>query len=112
MIERTNLSARKAIDTALSGCDTEKERDCAGLPVLQPPHWGEPCNHCGLCCQEEVCEIGLAVFGNASAPCPGLQVRERRYICSLLELASEEMRPFLSFRLGIGAGCDRFLGEE
>lgn len=77
------------------------------LPILPKPRFGEPCNGCGYCCKQEVCEVGKAVFGeNAPAPCPGLEVKAGRYICSLFELASEEHRLFLMWRMGIGMGCD------
>ena len=82
------------------------------LVILQPPKWGDPCNGCGVCCQEEVCEIGLAVFGKVPAPCPGLEHKNGRYVCSLIALASDYHRPFLIFRLGIGSGCDRNIGDE
>lgn len=82
------------------------------LVVLRPPKWGEPCNGCGVCCQEEVCEIGVAVFATKIAPCPGLKAREGRYVCSLLSLARGARRAFLAFRLGIGTGCDRYIGGE
>jgi hypothetical protein len=77
------------------------------LPVLNKPDFGSPCNGCGYCCINEVCKVGLAVYGeHVQAPCPGLKVGKDRYVCEVLSLVNDEQRAYLFFTMGIGAGCD------
>lgn len=79
------------------------------LPMLQPPPEGQPCNGCGYCCREEVCGLGLEVFGkDQTAPCPALVERDGRTWCAVIETATSLNVAFgthIALRLGIGAGC-------
>jgi hypothetical protein len=44
-------------------------------PIKKPQH-GAPCNCCGLCCQDQLCPLGGAIFGgNWDRPCPALERR-------------------------------------
>lgn len=70
------------------------------------PPFASPCNHCGRCCAEQLCELGQLAFPGASAPCPGLDVREDVALCSLvITEAAAGMEPMLAKSLGIGCGC-------
>lgn len=70
------------------------------------PSFTAPCNHCGVCCQGQLCELGEMAFPRASAPCPGLDVREDAALCSLVVTeAVAGMEPMLAKSLGIGCGC-------
>jgi hypothetical protein len=78
--------------------------------TLQPPAVGEPCNGCGQCCREEVCGLGVDVFGkDQAAPCPAIVERDGRTWCGVIEAADRADVAFgahMRFRLGIGRGCD------
>lgn len=79
------------------------------LPMLSPPAFGEPCNGCGRCCQEEVCGLGREAFGSAPAPCPALRARDGRFWCGIIEEATKANVAFgahMERVLGIGRGCD------
>lgn len=80
------------------------------LDVSSPakPAMTAPCNGCGYCCAEEVCEVGEALWGS-QAPCAGLRwvPADGRFRCGALELADEiGSGEFLRFVLGVGMGCD------
>lgn len=84
------------------------------LIVLQPPAFGEPCNGCGQCCREELCEFGIGAFGDIHAPCPALRERGGRTFCGVIEEAEKMDTAFaahLKWRLGIGCGCDADFGK-
>lgn len=84
------------------------------LPVHAPykAKKGQPCNGCGYCCAAEVCEVGLAMFGeNQPAPCPAMEFDEsgRRFNCGVVRMAGEispMYAAYLKLKLGIGMGCD------
>lgn len=85
------------------------------LVTLQPPSFGEPCNGCGRCCREEVCKLGIAAFGDISAPCPALVEREGRTWCGIVEEADRQNIAFgahLRWQLGVGMGCDADFGDS
>jgi len=42
------------------------------MAARKPKH-GAACNHCGLCCFSQKCDLGKALFGNAPGPCPALK---------------------------------------
>lgn len=70
------------------------------------PRFAAPCNHCGECCKGQLCELAQMAFPDASAPCPGLDVREDVALCSLvITEAAAGMEPLLANSLGIGCGC-------
>jgi hypothetical protein len=72
------------------------------------PAFGEPCNGCGWCCREEVCELGVRVFAGAKTPCPFLREHHGRTWCGVVEEAAEKNIAFgahLAWQLGIGRGC-------
>ena len=83
------------------------------ITVLPMPAYGEPCNGCGYCCREELCELALKVFEKSKLkpvdpPCPFLIERDGRTWCGVIEEAAKENIAFgahLAWRLGIGAGC-------
>lgn len=74
------------------------------LPAKPP--FAEPCTHCGLCCKSQLCELAVMAFPGASAPCPGLDVRQNVALCSLVVTeAAAGMAPMLANSRGIGCGC-------
>ncbi len=76
------------------------------MPLPPKPRFAEPCNYCGLCCKNQVCELAAMAFPGASAPCPGLDVRQNVALCSLVVIeAAAGMEPMLAKSLGIGCGC-------
>lgn len=70
------------------------------LPYLSKPRLHEPCNGCGFCCQNEVCELGLLIVGSHQAPCEMLVYKDGRTFCGAA-LGSE----LVARMLGIGKGC-------
>ena len=79
---------------------------------LENPGKTLPCNGCGLCCQEEVCQIGQLVFAPEDddrwieGPCPALVFSRGRYWCGLVLVESSKPVPkLLAKTLGIGMGC-------
>lgn len=102
------------------------------IPVvhLEKPAEGEPCNQCGLCCIEQVCDLGL-LLGN-DTHCKALEALEDgRYRCGLAHdpyryLPTEKTTPWQAIDsmkpgmragetalkhsyqhlLGVGQGCD------
>lgn len=81
------------------------------LPILSKPTFGEPCNGCGYCCQQEVCRVGLEAFGpNTQAPCPALVLRDGRTWCGVIEaadgMAGGAFGSHMRLVMGIGLGCD------
>ena len=79
------------------------------MSVPVRPERGAPCNGCGWCCQNEVCVLGEAVFGEAqAAPCPALRNHDGRFWCGVVEEAERRNVAFgahLKWSLGIGIGC-------
>jgi len=70
------------------------------------PQFTKPCNHCGLCCQNELCEVGVIAFPGSSPPCPGLILNEDDYLCKFVLIESgNDMLPVINQSLGIGFGC-------
>lgn len=79
---------------------------------IEKPARQMPCNGCGLCCEEEVCQIGQLIFAPADddrwieGPCPALVFRRGRFWCGLvLEEASAPVEKLVARVLGIGMGC-------
>lgn len=78
--------------------------------TLLKPKFGSPCNGCGKCCREEVCRIGIEVFGqDQKAPCPALVDDGTRYYCGFViteENSPLRANPLIAISLAIGKGCD------
>jgi hypothetical protein len=73
---------------------------------IAKPREGQPCNGCGLCCQMELCGIGVMAFPGASAPCPALRFNGSLYRCALVETETAAgAPPVMAEALGIGKGC-------
>lgn len=70
------------------------------------PPYTHPCNHCGLCCTESLCEVGNMAFPGAAAPCPALLVRDGKALCGFVLMEKSAGAPSLvADSLGIGSGC-------
>lgn len=72
------------------------------------PAFGTPCNGCGVCCEIEVCGLGVEVFGEILGPCPAIVKRDGRFWCGVVEAATKKDVAFggwFAWRLGIGRGC-------
>lgn len=80
--------------------------------MLTKPRFGTPCNGCGVCCQQEVCRVGVVAFGARPGPCPALQWHQGRFWCGLVLAEYEGRRqemlelPLLDQALAIGRWCD------
>lgn len=81
---------------------------------LPKPALLQPCNGCGKCCREEVCDLGEMIFGaDTAAPCPALIEKDGRAWCGIIlgvdkaamnvdiDPPSDLMKEFI----GIGQGC-------
>lgn len=73
------------------------------MPSPEKPKFGSPCNHCGLCCQSQICPAGEKAFPGLKPPCPAL-TPDRLCLLVLLE-AKAGFQPLLANALGIGTGC-------
>lgn len=86
------------------------------MSPLNKPKFLEPCNGCGLCCQLEVCALGLDMLGNNTpAPCPLIRARDGRFFCGAVDMADEmgaEQGAAIRFILGVGIGCDAEIEDE
>ena len=89
------------------------------LPLAPPkPPFGAPCNGCGYCCQQGLCQLGEMIFGAVAPPCPALLFVQGRYWCSLVLMEYATRRhdasvpPVLEHSLAIGWGCDAETDEE
>ena len=67
---------------------------------------GKPCTQCGTCCKNEVCEMGIYVYGKHKAPCKGAKFHDNKYWCECIEAAQGQTKLMLIWRLGIGTFCD------
>ena len=41
--------------------------------MIEKPAYGSPCTHCGKCCEDQICPLGVHVLGQKEGPCPALQ---------------------------------------
>jgi hypothetical protein len=73
------------------------------IPAPEKPKFGAPCNHCGLCCQSQICPAGERAFPGREPPCPAL-TPDRLCFLVLVE-AQAGLEPLLRGALGIGTGC-------
>ena len=68
------------------------------------PRFTDECNHCGKCCETQLCEVSKAAYGNLQLPpCPAL-TRQNRCAIVEAELAYGKGIP-IAKALGIGCGC-------
>jgi len=68
--------------------------------------FSEPCTHCGICCQTELCTLGQLVFPSSSAPCPGILQKQGKIQCGLVLMeTAAHTKPLFATALGIGCGC-------
>lgn len=92
---------------------------------MEKPAYGQPCNSCGLCCENELCPLAQFVFPRAQAPCPALESDGDRRVCGLVANpvryapvrtsvnGADSMRAAGLLGIGAGIGCDaRLFGEE
>ena len=97
------------------------EREIDGLNMIQKPEFGDVCNGCGQCCENEVCQLGLDFIRIAPTviPCPAIERENGRVFCGLVrrpayymfaEHVHESQTGWLSTQfaaaLGFGKGCD------
>ena len=78
------------------------------LPVRRKALHGAACNHCGLCCQMELCHAAEIAFEgqNLTAPCPALLWRGADALCGLVMFERCQAKPpLIAESLGIGIGC-------
>ncbi len=86
--------------------------------MLEKPAYGEPCNGCGRCCEDELCRLAQKVFGPRPGPCPALAASDEGFGCGLI-LTPERFVPEAAALHGTtamseaaallcaaGAGCD------
>jgi hypothetical protein len=92
--------------------------------IEKPPH-GQPCNGCGQCCMEELCPLGVGLFGEPwERRCPALEPDGERFACGLimnpmvyamrqtLMHGKEVMSRSAAHLVGAGRGCDAQLDGE
>ena len=92
--------------------------------IEKPPH-GQPCNSCGLCCRDQLCPLGVGIFGEPwERQCPALEQDGARAICGLvvhpmvyamartLLHGKDVMSAAAAFLVGAGVGCDALLEGE
>lgn len=85
------------------------------LPILNKPPFGDPCNHCGVCCSLELCDVAEEYFLGSPLPCPALEYREGRFLCGLIVRPSYHLNlhfngdkilsPLFTQAIGAGQGC-------
>ncbi len=64
------------------------------------------CKRCGICCSEEVCQIGVMAFVSRETPCPGLVKENGLYSCILVVTEKEfGLNPMITEALAIGTEC-------
>lgn len=80
-----------------------------GLPFK--PLFGQPCNHCGLCCRLQLCPVAEIMFKKEDCiepPCPALYIANNKALCGLVmdeHTLFTKDRQLISNALGIGCGC-------
>lgn len=75
--------------------------------MIEKPPFRSPCNHCGKCCELQICEVGELAFPGATAPCPGIIAEaDGRKLCGLVLIEKAfKIPPRIQHDLGIGVGC-------
>ena len=68
------------------------------------------CSKCGRCCAEQVCEIGIWLFGDDNTPCRALVPSDNnKWLCGVIlhsGIIHKSLPDFFAHALGIGRGCD------
>lgn len=91
-----------------------------GFVILSSPKpiYGDPCNGCGSCCQNEACFLSLEYLKSSVAPCIALEwdATGHYYRCGLASNASRYLGTpaygdgvlgaLFAKALGFGEGCD------
>jgi hypothetical protein len=49
--------------------------------------------------------MGESVYSSTIAPCPGLKFKDNKSYCELIEMMDLHQFTYMSFVMGIGAGC-------
>jgi hypothetical protein len=95
------------------------------MPVVFPfhilqdhdkPEQGEACNHCGLCCRVQACEVSETFLQSSQTPCIALEVHDGNFLCGMmirphhylgitLPDADTYLIPHFKLLLGSGQGC-------
>jgi len=76
------------------------------------------CNHCGLCCRVQACEVSLNFLHSNQTPCIALEVHDGKFLCGVVLRPEhyfpqanqdgkpmEEVREIVKQILAIGEGC-------
>jgi len=84
-----------------------------GIPTPEKPEFGQPCNYCGLCCEQGRCHLAVDVIGEGPGPCPLMIMQDGEFLCSLVlveNIAGQE--PLFAASLGIGTFCDSTISPD
>lgn len=95
-----------------------------GTLERKPKH-GQPCTHCGACCQVVLCDLAQTVYDRRGGPCPALQMTSEgksecgmvanpeRYVPGRVLLHGRRViSDAARWLIGSDVGCDaRFNGE-
>lgn len=76
--------------------------------VPEKPLYGEPCNGCGVCCRQQMCDVGQYLHPDLDkySECPELTWDGKQYRCGqLLDIADPLMLEFRKLIIGSGRGC-------
>lgn len=87
--------------------------------MLPKPKLNSPCNHCGMCCTVQPCELANEFLNCTEGPCIALERDGIKQVCGLVRRPAYYMfgehRPesetghlsvLFANSLGIGRGCD------
>lgn len=88
--------------------------------MIKKPEHNAPCNNCGECCKEGLCQIAILFIGTHYKKCPVLYKDGDRYLCGAivdpkkyilgLETKTEEeidnMRRMFKVMVRVGDGCN------
>lgn len=90
--------------------------------ILVKPHYGAPCNNCGLCCLAAQCNLSRILFGQ-QVLCPALLDNEEGGgVCGVIAdpvahvkapgASPEVIREAVAVVTGAGLGCDAEYADE
>lgn len=88
-----------------------RKRETIQIHAAAPdkPLPGAPCNGCGVCCQVELCPLGILRYFRRAGPCPALHwvADVKHYRCGLLEKSRNPLvRWWVKRFIAAGNGCD------